>query len=68
LSVDVEGHDEPALRSVDLGRYTPAIILTELNGTDLSVGNVAAHPVSQLLGGFGYTPIAVHWGNVFYRK
>lgn len=68
LSVDVEGHDEQALRSVDLARFEPAIILTELNGTDLEIGNVAAHPVSQYLAAFGYAPIAVHWGNVFYRR
>lgn len=68
LSVDVEGHDEQALRSVELGRYRPRVILTELNGTDLDIGRVADHPVSALLAGFGYRPVAVHWGNVFYRR
>lgn len=68
LSLDVEGHDEPALRSLDLASFRPRIILTELNGTDLNIGRVEDHSVSRHLAEFGYTPIAVHWGNVFYRR
>jgi FkbM family methyltransferase len=67
LSVDVEGHDEAVLRSLDLDRYRPRIILVELNGTHLDVGRVNDHPLSQLVGERGYAPIAIHWGNVFYR-
>lgn len=68
LSVDVEGHDEAVLRSAGLDRFRPRVILTELNGTDLDIGRVADHPVSALLGEHGYRPVAIHWGNVFYRR
>jgi hypothetical protein len=68
LSIDVEGHDEQVLRSAEIGRYRPRIILTELNGTDLDIGHVADSPVSRMLAAQGYRPVAVHWGNVFYRR
>jgi hypothetical protein len=68
LSIDVEGHDEQVLRSAEIGSYRPHIILTELNGTDLDIGRVADLSVSHLLAAQGYRPIAVHWGNVFYRR
>jgi len=68
LSVDVEGHDEQVLRSTDLGRFRPRIIVTELNGTDLDIGDLSSHAVSRLLATHGYRPIAVHWSNVFYRR
>jgi FkbM family methyltransferase len=68
LSIDVEGHDEQVLRSAEIGRYRPRIILSELNGTDLDIGHVADSPVSRMLAAQGYRPLAVHWGNVFYRR
>lgn len=68
LSVDVEGHDEAVLRSAALAHYQPEIIVTELNGTDLDIGRVSEHAVSRMLSALGYQPIAVHWGNVFYRR
>lgn len=66
LSIDVEGHDEPALRSIDLVRYRPRVILIELHGAD--VGHIDKMPVAQHLASCGYTPIAAHWTNLFFMR
>jgi FkbM family methyltransferase len=67
LSVDVEGHDEAVLRSLDFARFRAAVIVVELNGTDLDLGRIEQHPVAQLLSNNGYDVVAAHWGNVFFR-
>ena len=64
LSIDVEGHDEEVLRSVDLARHSPAVIVIELNAADLDVAAIADSSVARHLAGFGYAPIAAHWSNV----
>lgn len=52
LSVDVEGHDLKALRSLDLDRYRPRLIVVEIHG--LQLDSAAAHPIVRHLAGHGY--------------
>ena len=50
LSIDVEGHDFEVLRSIDLNRYQPEVILVEVNGKDISVNAIGdSEVVSTLL-------------------
>jgi FkbM family methyltransferase len=56
LNIDVEGHDEAALRSVNLVKYRPRVIVIELDGTELNIGRVADHPVAKRLGEHGFEP------------
>ena len=68
LSIDVEGHDEQVIRSLDLHRFEPKIIVVELNAASLNIGRVAEHPVAAVLADHDFQPVAVHWGNVFFRR
>ena len=68
LSVDVEGNDEAVLRSLDFDQYRPRVILTELNGTDVSIGRLNESWSAIHLAKHDYVPIAVHWGNAFFRS
>ena len=68
LSVDVEGHDFEVIRSLDFERYSPEVILVELNGTDIDVGGVSNSPIAKYLARHAYLPQAVLWSNVFFRK
>ena len=68
LNVDVEGMDEAVLRSLDLKRFQPRVILVELNGTDLDVGRLSDSGIAKSLEKFGYSPVAIHWGNGFFRR
>lgn len=68
LSIDVEGHDEAVLRSIDLERFIPRVIVVELNGAVFVPSNVGDCAVAQHLAGFGYRILAIHWGNLFLRK
>jgi FkbM family methyltransferase len=68
LSVDVEGHDFEVMRSLDFQRYSPEIILVELNGTDIDVAQIAGSNMAQYLAQFSYQPIAALWSNVFFRR
>lgn len=47
LSVDVEGHDLNVLRSIDLDRYRPKLIVVEMHHLDLH--RVREHPVTRHL-------------------
>jgi len=67
LNVDVEGMDESVLRSLDLKRYRPRVILVELNGTQLDVGRISDSGIAKYLQAFGYSIQAIHWSNGFFR-
>lgn len=47
LSVDVEGHDLNVLRSIDLDRFRPKLIVVEMHHLDLR--RIAEHPVTRYL-------------------
>jgi len=68
LSIDVEGHDFEVLRSIDLNRYQPEVILVEVNGKDISVDAIRESEVAKHLTQYSYEPVAVHWTNIFFRK
>lgn len=65
LSIDIEGEDFAALRSIDLVKYRPRVIIIELH--DINVSDIACHEVSQYLEGFGYFPFACQMSNVVFR-
>ncbi len=68
LSIDVEGHDFEVLRSIDLNRYQPEVLLVEVNGCDLDVGAIEKSNIVKYLAQYAYDPVAVHWSNLFFRK
>lgn len=68
LSIDVEGHDFKALRSIDLKKYKPDVILIEANGQDLDVGKIGDSEIAKYLSAYSYSPIAVHAANIFFRR
>lgn len=68
LSIDAEGHDFNVLRSLQLERYTPKVVLLELHGTDFDIGELRKAEAVQYLHDLGYRPEAVIWTNVFFRK
>ena len=47
LSVDVEGHDLNVLRSIDLNRYRPKLIVVEIHHFQLA--DAAQHPLTRYL-------------------
>ncbi len=65
LSIDIEGEDFAALRSIDLSRYRPEVIIIEVHGID--VGMIGSHEVSIYLANFGYIPFACQMSNVMFR-
>jgi FkbM family methyltransferase len=68
LSVDVEGHDFEVIRSLEFDRYSPEVVLVELNGTDIDVGEAGHSPIANYLARYSYRPHAVLWSNVFFRR
>lgn len=52
LTIDVEGHDLEVLRSLDLGRYQPELIVIEMHGFDVTAP--AGNPVYDYLAECGY--------------
>jgi FkbM family methyltransferase len=64
LNIDVEGHDFQALRSLDLDRFRPQIILIEL--LDATGGTVHQHEVSQWLHERGYALMSFFVLTAFY--
>lgn len=68
LSADVEGHDFEVIRSLDLDRYSPEVILVELNGTDIDLGNISCSPIATHLARYSYRPQAALSSNVFFRR
>ena len=47
LSADVEGHDFEVIRSLDFNRYSPEVVLVELNGAEIDLGNITGSPIAQ---------------------
>jgi FkbM family methyltransferase len=66
LSIDVEGQDFSALKSVDLDTYSFRLIVVELHGVD--VRHIAGHEASLHLRAFGYTPVSCHRSNVLFMR
>jgi Methyltransferase FkbM domain len=66
LSIDVEAHDFSALRSLDLTKYHPRLIVIELHGAD--PGALGDHPVAQHCAGYGYKAVAYQKSNAFFLR
>lgn len=66
LSVDVEGHDLPVLRSLDWSRYRPELVLVE-NELDSAEG-LSGSPISAFLAQVDYEPCAWIPPTVVYRE
>lgn len=64
LSIDVEGHDLQVLRSIDLDRYRPKLILVEVPRFDLLAA--AEHAVVRHLASCGYGLIAYDSLNAYF--
>lgn len=56
LSIDVEGHELPVLKSLDWSRQSPQLIVVEMWGRDSR--DATNHEVSELLSGRGYSVLA----------
>lgn len=68
LSIDVEGHDDAVLRSLNFDQFQPLIILVEVNGIDFQVGNAEQCWSAQLLRKERYELMAVNWSNLFFKR
>lgn len=66
MSVDVEGFDLNVLRSIDLVKYTPTLIVVELHKTSLL--NLKENEVVNYLAQFGYHPVAFATVNGYFMK
>lgn len=64
LSIDVEGHDLQVLRSIDLQRYRPRLLLVEIHQLDLQ--RVAEQPVVRHLAAEGYRLIGYDSLNAWF--
>lgn len=68
LSVDVEGHDERVLRSLNFSRFQPEVILAEANMTELIVGCAQESKIVRFLESNGYTLRGVQAANLFFVR
>ncbi len=66
LSIDLEGHDEEVLASLDLREFQPELIVIEAHGADLK--SIEQHTITRILLPFGYKLVAFHGVNLFFRK
>jgi len=66
LSIDVEGLDFEVLRSLDLSRYRPVLILIEVLGSSLS--ELLDSEISRYLAGYGYEVYGKAVNTVFYKR
>jgi FkbM family methyltransferase len=66
LSIDVEGHDEEVLASLDLNEFQPELIVIEAHRADLL--SIAQHPITRRLVPLGYTLVAFQGINLFFQK
>jgi len=57
MSIDVEGMDDIVLRSFDIERFRPTVVLVELHGIDLA--NASKHPCVAYLRDHGYTLVSL---------
>jgi hypothetical protein len=58
ISIDVEGMEQDILKTIDLQKYSPEVILLE-NSTK---------EIQAYLAGFGYKLVCRSWINYFYCK
>jgi FkbM family methyltransferase len=65
LSIDLEGLDFIALRSFDIRRWRPYLILIEIHGLDLE--QCGAHEIVKYLREAGYRLVAYNMTNAFFR-
>ena len=65
LAIDVEGHDFAVLRSFDLRKYRPSLILIEIH--DFVLSDPASSVVVQYLAEYGYELIAYCTMNAWFR-
>jgi len=54
LSIDVEGFDFKVLKSIDLIRYQPKVIVIELSEFNLNAKTLKTNEVNSYLEGYGY--------------
>lgn len=66
LSVDVEGHDLQVLRSLDLHRYRPRLIVVEIHWLDLR--EASSHPVVRHLAEYGYRLVGYLVWNAWFLR
>jgi FkbM family methyltransferase len=67
LKIDVEGHDTAVLRSIDLRRYRPRIVMTEIHGH--TVDSVAGTEIYSMLISRGYQMASlVGYDGIFLRR
>ncbi|GHD53834.1 hypothetical protein GCM10008110_27800 [Marinobacter persicus] len=66
LSVDVEGLDLAVLKSLDLQKYTPGVILVEILGTSLD--GLRDSEVSNYLMQYEYSIFAKSMNTVFFKR
>jgi FkbM family methyltransferase len=64
LSIDLEGHDFEAVRSVDLDRYRPRLIVIEMSGVDLQTSQES--PICRYLTEHDYGMVSFHKRNGFF--
>jgi len=58
LSVDVEGHDLHALRSLDFSRFRPLLVAVEMYELRIAYGGLERDPTGAFLVSQGYEPVA----------
>ena len=67
LKIDVEGHDAAVLRSIDLNKYRPLIILIEIHGE--TVESVRNNEICKRLMSFGYSMVSLAgYNGIFIKK
>ena len=66
LKIDVEGHDAAVLRSVDLGKYRPRIILIEIHNQ--TVESVVSTEIYQILSRLEYKMVSLAGYNGFFVR
>ena len=66
LSIDVEGHDDKVLASLDLNEFQPELIVIEAHGANLL--SIAQHTITRRLVPFAYILMAFQGINLFFQK
>lgn len=66
LKIDVEGHDVAVLRSVDLDRYRPRVVMVEMHSQ--TVDDAISGEISQMLKSHGYRMVSFAGYNGIFIK
>lgn len=66
MSIDVEGHELPVLRSFDFQKYSPTVLCIEIHGLDLY--SFTNQPVVEFVQSKGYKLVAYAIMNAYFRK